>query len=211
MGLCDSSPSTPPSSGSGSSGTGSSSSCGSGTNICGGTSKYSDDKVEVKTGASYGSSYTDGISIKVKCAKDPHVVQFIYREIIGADGKPIERTMTTTGGTYKTTTDPSKPNWNTDSASKPNPYYDGGGAAESDSSGLTTFDQPFLTPGTGETWRATFKAYTICDGKVQKEVTWVRSQKEGESPKYDVSVKDASELPDWAKKQMKDNGYNEVP
>ncbi len=197
----------------------------------GGTQKYSDDAVEVRTGVTYNTlshpvadptaacsdpsktstGYTDGISIKIKCTKNPHLLQFIYREIIKADGSHVARSITTSGGTYNTTTDPAHPNWNTDSGSSPNPYYEGVGVHRTDSDGLTTFDQPGLSPGPGETWRATFKAYAICDGKVTREITWVREQKSGSPPTYNVSVAKASELPDWAKQQMSTQGYDSKP
>lgn len=182
----------------------------------GGKEAYKDEEVEVKTGVALkndgaDTGHNDAIAIKVKCNKNPHVVQFIYREIIGADGKPKKQKMKTTGGEYETTADPKNPVWNTDSAAKPNPAYDSGGASRTDPGSLTIYDQPGLMPGPGETWRATFKAFTICDGKVVREVTWVRSQKEGEDPKYDVKVEKANALPEWAKKQLKDQGYNDAP
>jgi hypothetical protein len=197
----------------------------------GGTKQYSDDAVEVSTGVTYStlshpvadptaacsdpsktsSGATDGITIKIKCKKNPHLLQFIYREIIKADGSHVGRPITTTGGTYNTTTDPANPNWNTDSSAKPSPYYEGGFVYRTDDDGLTTFDQPGLSPGPGETWRATFKSYAICDGKVVREITWVREQKAGSAPTYTVSVAKASELPDWAKKQMSGQGYDSKP
>jgi hypothetical protein len=202
-------------------------------NVCfdGGTQKYDDDAVQVSTGATYSTlssnvadptaacsdpsktatAYTDGISIKIKCKKNPHLIQFIYREIIKADGTHDSQSITTSGGTYNTTTDPAKPNWNTDSAAKPSPYYEDGGVHRTDDGGLTTFDQPGLMPGRGETWRATFKAYAICDGKVVREITWVREQVSGSPPTYTVGVAKASDLPDWAKQQMKTNGYDSKP
>jgi hypothetical protein len=202
-------------------------------NLCfeGGTQQYSDDAVEVRTGVSYStlsqpvadpkvacsdksktsSGFTDGITIKIKCKKNPHLLQFIYREIIKVDGSHESRSITTSGGTYNTTSDPAHPSWNTDSGSKPNPYYEGRGVHRTDDDGLTTFDQPGLQPGPGETWRATFKAYAICGGKVVREITWVREQKSGSTPTYTVSVAKTSTLPDWAKSQTTTNGYDSKP
>ncbi|MEA2838628.1 MAG: hypothetical protein QOD89_3178 [Bradyrhizobium sp.] len=176
----------------------------------GGTEAYSDDAVTVRTGVTY-ATYTDGITINVKCKSKPHVVQFINREIIGSDGKPISRNMTTTGGTYKTTTDPKNPVWNTDSAGKPDPFYEAKGSHDKDAAGLTIFDQPGLKPAAGETWRANFKAYTICDGKVLREVSWTREQTDGSTPAYKVSVAKVSALPKWAQDQMKGQGYTYKP
>jgi hypothetical protein len=176
----------------------------------GGTQAYSDDAVTVRTGVTY-ATYTDGITINVKCKGKPHVLQFINREIIGSDGKPISRTMTTTGGTYKTTTDPKNPVWNTDSAGKPDPFYEAKGAHDKDAAGLTTFDEPYLSPAAGETWRANFKAYTICDGKVLREVSWTKEQTNGSASAYKVSVAKVSALPKWAEDQMKAQAYTYKP
>ena len=197
----------------------------------GGKQEHDDDAVEVRTGVTMSrvatpvptsvasckdpsktaSGYTDGITIRVKCKKKPHLLQFIYREVIGADGKAIAETVTTTGGRYDTTTDPANPNWNTDSAGKPVAYYEAAGAARKDADSLTTFDQPSVKPRPGQTRRTTFKAYTVCDGQVTREVTWVREQKDVSAPTYVVSVAKASALPDWAKKKMKDQGYDAAP
>jgi hypothetical protein len=196
----------------------------------GGSQAYSDDAVEVRTGVTYSristpisdpvaacsdpsktpTSYTDGIAIKIKCKKNPHLVQFISREIIGADGKPISQTMRTTGGQYQTTTDPANPVWNTDTNTS-SPYYESGGAHRTDADSLTTFDQPTVSPGPGQTWRATFKAYAICDGHVVREITWVREQTAGGQPNYNVSVAPASALPAWANQQLASQGYPSVP
>lgn len=197
----------------------------------GGTQAYGDEAVEVRTGVSYytvsdpianpttpcddktktRTGADDGIAIKIKCAKNPHLVQFINREIIGADGQPIDYQMQTTGGSYHTTTDPKNPIWNTDSAVKTNAYYEAGGASRQDDDSLTTFDQPSLRPGAGQTWRANFKAYAICNGKVVRQVEWVREQVGDAAPTYTVNVSQASALPDWAKNQLKAQGYDTVP
>ena len=197
----------------------------------GGTQAFDDEAVEVRTGVTWSrlakpipsstvacnapsrtpTTNTDGISIRIKCKKNPHLLQFIYREIIGADGKPVARAITTTGGTYNTTTDPANPNWNTDSAGKPSAYYEAGGVHRQDSDSLTTFDQPSLTPGPGQTWRTTFKAFAVCDGKVIREINWVREQKDGSPPTYSATVAKAAGLPDWAKLKLKDQGYDAAP
>lgn len=190
-----------------------------GGGVTGGTVAYEDDQVAVRTGTTYTSDgtatgYTDGISIHNACKKDPHLVQFVNREIIDKDGKHVSRKIKTTTGHYELTTDPANPVWNTDSSASPSPYYElplAESPVNLSSDGLMTFDQPGLSPGPGETWKATFKAYTICDGKVTREVTWVRTQKYGEAPKYDVSVQKASALPDWANKKLKEQGYNSAP
>jgi len=197
----------------------------------GGKQEHNDDAVEVRTGVKYSvistptpsaveackdksktdTKYKDGITIRIKCSKKPHLLQFIYRELIGSDGKAIADTVTTTGGTYDLTTDATKPNWNADSSAKPDPNYDAGFVHRLDADALTTFDEPTVAPGAGQTRRATFKAYAICDGKVVREITWVREQKSGSDPTYKVSVTKSDNLPDWAKSQLKRQGYNEAP
>ncbi len=194
-----------------------------GTCFVGGDQVHDDDKSAVKTGATYqvdgkDTAFKDGIAIRVKCKKNPHIVQFINREVIDKDGNHKSAKIKTTGGEYDLTTDPENPSWNTDSAGHPNPYYESAGVSVSDSDGLTIFDQPRLTTPAGilklkegETSKANFKAYAICDGKVVQEISWSRSQKFGEDPVYNVEVKDASALPDWADKQLKDQGYDPAP
>jgi hypothetical protein len=60
-------------------------------------------------------------------------LQFIWREIQVDD--PVKGTfcvdeeISTTGGSYRLTTDSKKPNYNTDSADKDNPFYETAGAA----------------------------------------------------------------------------------
>jgi hypothetical protein len=182
----------------------------------GGAEEYKDDVVEVRSGVALtkdgvDTSYNDAISIRLNCSVSPHVLQFIYREIHGRDGQPKRRRVKTAAGAYDTTTNANHPVWNTDSAAKPEPYYEASGAAHAGPGWLTVYDQPTVTPGAGETWRATFKAYLICGGEVLREVTWVRSQEYGHSPRYSVTVIKTDRLPDWASKQLKDQGYRVVP
>jgi hypothetical protein len=202
-------------------------------NVCldGGTQRYNDDAVEVRTGVAGATESSpvssvaqcsipqpaagadDGISIQIKCSQNPHLVQFVYREVIDASGNPVSTTVTTTAGArYRTTTDPDHLNWNTDSAVPPNPYYESGGIYRRDPNALTTLDQPGLRPGPGETWRATFKAYAICNGRVVREITWVREQTGNAPPTYSsVTVQPANQLPPWAVQQLQNQGYNAVP
>jgi uncharacterized repeat protein (TIGR03803 family) len=133
----------------------------------------------------------DGIKIRVANCRNPHILQFIYREKLAADGTPSGAMFSTSGGeSYQFTTDPKNPVWHTDAgAGRPNPYYDqAGGRAPKFAGtarivnpfGLTTFDQPnfndpLLFPaGARETWRATFKNYVICNCRVVREIHWAR-------------------------------------
>ena len=146
-----------------------------------GSEQYKDDVVEVRCGVALtkdgaATSYKDAISLRLNCPEGPHIFQFIYREILGVDGQPKRRRVKTAAGAYDTTTNAAQPVWNTDSAAKPEPYYEASGASQAGPGWLTVYDQPTVTPGEDETWRATFKAYLICDGEVLREVMWMRSQ-----------------------------------
>jgi uncharacterized repeat protein (TIGR03803 family) len=176
----------------------------------------------------------DGFKIRVSNCRNPHILQFIYREKMGVDGTRFGGGYSTANGeSYQFTTDPENPYWHTDGgAGRPNPYYEqGAGIARIvNAFGLTMFDQPsFASPifseGAHETWRATFKDYVICNCKVVREIHWAREVpwipdpatpatfdpnrgKQG-PPRY-VNVKIVPPTdPDlaWAKAQLKADGY----
>ena len=185
----------------------------------GGKVVYDDAAVQVRTGVSYANSaYKDGIAIMVKCGQDPHVVQFINREVLDAQGKPKSLPMRTTGGQYQTTTDPQNPVWNTDSAAKPDPYYEAAGASDKQTGSLTTFDQPTLEApagplhlAPGESSQANFQSYAICNGQVTRQINWTRSVTQGGTPSYNVNVSKVSALPTWATNLMQQQGFHNVP
>jgi hypothetical protein len=146
------------------------------------------DRLEPKPTPGYTD---DGIKIRVSNCRNPHILQFVYREKLAADGTPWGVMYSTSSGeSYPFTTNPKKPNWHTDAgAGRPNPYYDqaGGIAPEFKGAarivnafGLTMFDQPtfgeswLFAAGSPETWRATFKSYVICNCKVVREIHWAR-------------------------------------
>jgi uncharacterized repeat protein (TIGR03803 family) len=127
------------------------------------------DRLEPKPTPGYTD---DGIKIRVSNCRNPHILQFVYREKLAADGTPWGVMYSTSSGeSYPFTTNPKKPNWHTDAgAGRPNPYYDqaGGIAPEFKGAarivnafGLTMFDQPtfgeswLFAAGSPETWRAT--------------------------------------------------------
>lgn len=92
--------------------------------------------VSVRTGVagttSGGATFSGGFSLGYTggLSSDSRWLQFIWREIIVTH--PIEGThpilhpVTTRGGHYNTTTDPSAPNYNVDSASPSSPFYEAG-------------------------------------------------------------------------------------
>jgi len=177
----------------------------------------------------------DGFKIRVSNCRNPHILQFIYREKLGVDGTPFGGGYTTSNGeSYDFTTNPKQPNWHTDGgAGRPNPFYDQGGGVDGRVSGnarivnpfgLTMFDQPsfgqpIFLPGAHETWRATIKNYVICNCQVVREIEWTRevpwvpdvagtSGMQG-PPRY-VNVKIVTPTdPDfsWAKAQVEADGY----
>jgi len=131
----------------------------------------------------------DGITIGVQNCRNPHILQFIYREKLDVAGKPVNGGYSTgteceanLDNSYAFTTDPDNPEWHTDGSSgKPNAYYDQGNGVprERGPFSLKIFDQPsFASPifgqGAHETWRATFKSYVVCNCKVVREVRWTR-------------------------------------
>lgn len=115
----------------------------------GGTEEYKDDVVEVRSGVRLtkegaATSYNDAISITLYCSENPHIVQFVYREIVGVDGQRKRRRVKTAAGAYDTTTDADHPVWNTDSAAKPEPYYETGGTRNRRQDGLLYMINPLL-------------------------------------------------------------------
>jgi hypothetical protein len=94
------------------------------------------------------------LSYKGKDSKDAHWLQFIHREIIGinADGSahPQTGSVTTTGGSYDLTPGgtattngtPAASNYNTDSASSTDPFYEAAGANNRTADASTMYDLP---------------------------------------------------------------------
>jgi uncharacterized repeat protein (TIGR03803 family) len=78
----------------------------------------------------------DGIMIELSCPRDPHIVQFIYREMVAAGGEYLDNDGAldangnplggygTRTGRFPLTTDPKNPIWHTDTLVSPNAYYD---------------------------------------------------------------------------------------
>ncbi|NJM91258.1 MAG: hypothetical protein HC863_03155 [Myxococcales bacterium] len=93
-------------------------------------------------------------SYKGADAADNHWLQFIHREIIGihADNTAHAQvgSITTSGGTYKLTTGgtatsngvPGKDNYNTDTASSTDPFYEAGFISNRTADSTTMYDQP---------------------------------------------------------------------
>ena len=168
----------------------------------------------------------DGVSIVVGC-RNPHFVQFIYREEI-VNGQHVSRTVTSGSGSYPLTTDPAKQKfWHSDSNGKPDAFYDQGTGAgwsrytSRETTWLTMFDQPNYThfedalsvqQADPTTYRATFKTYAICNGDVVREVQWVMEVSKGVRSYKNVKIllADNSALP-WINTQLKSDGFRPVP
>lgn len=181
----------------------------------------------------------DGFMIKTSGCRSPHIVQFIYREKIGADGVSLAGSYSLSNGqSYQLTTNPANPVWHTDSSGVPNAYYDQqhGVPVIGTPVGLTFFDQPSFVapvylPGAHETWRATFKDYVICNCQAVAEVKWAREARwivnlpSGNNVTVDVNQGHQDPLqyvnvsigpPDdpqllWVNQQVKKDGFVPVP
>lgn len=193
-------------------------------------------KVSVNTGVHFRegeANYRNGISLKYKgtAVGDCCWVQTIWREVVvtykaaaGASPRTVrkEGTIRTTGGSYKLTTDPSKPVYNPDSGSATSPCYDAAFSSITDGDSKTMYDQPGSAIdrfAAAEKTDATvdkiesiahFDAYLVCGGKVCAKVSWTStytwSGGAGTGPTYGVSDVDKSGNPpnDEQKKAIND-------
>jgi uncharacterized repeat protein (TIGR03803 family) len=135
-----------------------------------------------RMGAQVGPTTDNGMMIRVGNCRSPHIVQFIAREIIEADGTYKAGTYTEMSGrSYQFTTNDTSLFWDTDSSALPNAYYDEQAGAPDTMTpiSLVTFDQPsfssvYYLPDVHETWRTRIKDYVICNCQVVKEVLWTR-------------------------------------
>ena len=167
----------------------------------------------------------DGVAIKVGC-RNPHFVQFIYREEI-QNGQHLSRTVTSGSGTYALTTDPRNPVWHSDANGKPDPFYDQGAGAgwtrytSRETTWLTMFDQPnygnFDQPLSVQqadptTYRASFKTFAICNCDVVREIRWTMEVVKGVRSYKDVKIllADNSALK-WINGQLAADGFRAIP
>jgi hypothetical protein len=115
------------------------------------TGKVAGGTVEAKTGgkAKFGTreeTETYTLGYKGTDAEKTRWLQFIWREIevTRPDGKTdkVDQEITTTGGTYRLTVDPTKPSYNTDTASTTDPFYEAGGVNNRTDDSTTMLDMP---------------------------------------------------------------------
>ena len=177
----------------------------------------------------------DGISVRLKCDKDPHILQFIYREIIqpttasvasGWENAPNGKLLSNSSlpapccqslsGQYDLTTLPSVSiNWSPDAIAKPSPFYDAGRQAEFDCESLALFDRPELAAAElagGRVGRAIVRNYAMCGNQVVRQVTWISDQTvdaQGASHwKYQAAATSATKVPDYFLCMLQNSGYN---
>ncbi len=170
----------------------------------------------------------DGIGIKVAC-RNPHFVQFIYRENVRPDGTRVPGTYSPSSGTYQLTTDPNNPVWHSDGVGKPDAFFDHGRGAGRNTytSGaitqLTIWDQPnFAGPyfpaseqkgdSTSHRWRANFRTFALCNCGLVREVRWTVEMYQGKKSYTNVKIwpADNSAL-SWINPQLVGDGFRRVP
>lgn len=118
-------------------------------------------------------------------------LQFIWREILVEHpvrgGYRVDQSITTTGGTYRLTTDPSDPHYNTDTADPEDPFYEAAGMSGRTADSSTMYDMPSAATAfvnaelaggaTKVTSRAHFNTFLIRDYRalyhVTVDVEWV--------------------------------------
>ena len=133
----------------------------------------------------YGITYKGGLS------DESAWLQFIWREFLvehPVKGEyRVDQAITTTGGTYQLTTDPSDPQYNTDTASASDPFYEAAGMSGRTAESSTMYDMPgpanaivnaeLAGGATKITSRAHFNTYLIRDYRaiyhVTVDVEWV--------------------------------------
>jgi hypothetical protein len=190
------------------------------------TGKVAGGDVSVRTGAEYsGGARTEGFSLgyKGKEAARTRWLQFIWREIVV--DHPTKKTFRLSdeignpgGGRYKLTTDPKKPNYNTDTdPSTGSAFYEAGATNVRTADATTIYDapgsvQPLVNAqiddgATTVTSRAHFTTYLVRDidvlYKVEIDVEWVFTSKTVPPRKNTVqSAGPASALDPEQRKQL---------
>jgi hypothetical protein len=172
-------------------------------------------EVSIRTGGetkntSTGLESTERFSMGYKGtdAAKTRWLQFIWREIEVDDPVKgafrVDESITTTGGTYKLTTDTSKPSYNTDSNTRTSPFYEEGFTDNRTADSTTIFDLPgaaqnivdrqFDAGATKVVSRAHFTTYLVRDMdvlyKVELDVEWAFTRK-GTTPPRKQGVKAA--------------------
>lgn len=173
---------------------------------------------------------SDGLATRITC-RDPHFVQFIFREKLDASGRRLPGTLNPSSGQYELTTSLADTLWHSDGAGKPNAYYDEGRKAAyfhyltGGVTQLTVWDQPNFDevsvydpakqdPRASETWRASFKTYAICNCEVKWEIRWALEKVGGKQvyKSEDISIRPADNSAlEWINAQLLQDGFDAVP
>ncbi|MDQ6829907.1 MAG: hypothetical protein M3081_13690, partial [Gemmatimonadota bacterium] len=192
------------------------------------------------TSAQGANSMTGGITVRGLCP-NAHIVQFIYRERISAQGVALPGTMDVSAGNYPLTTSLNDIHWHTDTPPidlKPgqqrNAYLDqalGAGHTVSpvvvaifDKPTFGVYDDPnrasavYLPSGQNpdvklsETWRATARDFLVCNCQVTKEIWWSREVRGGKSSFAHIRIANpAADALSWINAQLKSDGYATIP
>jgi len=175
-----------------------------------------------------GKVYWDtGMSVKMACTRDPHIVQLVYRTQTNPNGTLLSGTYLAGGTTRPYTTDLNNPNWIVDAFGSPNAFFD-----ESPGSVHIThvdFSMIFDAPRPSDsntTWQIVAKNFCICNCRVVRVVDWTRGArldpKTGETPAQFVNIHiepKPGTLPDatwsdtqlnWMNGQLVKNGFDPV-
>jgi annexin-like protein len=158
------------------------------------TGKVEGGTVSVRTGTQLtAGGLAEGYSVGYKggLSDESAWLQFIWREIevedpVRGDFR-LDQTITTSGGTYKLTTDPDDPHYNTDTASGTDPFYEAAGMSDRTADSSTMYDMPspmdhlvkaqLAAGATKVTSRAHFNTFLIRDYRaiyrVTVDVEWV--------------------------------------
>ncbi len=157
--------------------------------------------ISIRTGVHYTegageriANYRNGVSLGYNGTQSANCrwLQFIYRQILvtrrtdggGETTRPKSGRVRTTGGSYQLTTNPTQPNYNVDSGSSTNPYYEARFSSIRTGNSTTIYDRP----GSGINSFAaaekrdpkvtkiesiiTFDTFLVCNNKICAKVSW---------------------------------------
>lgn len=158
--------------------------------------------ISVRTGVHYQESsgdrvvdYRNGVSLGYTGTRsaDCRWLQFVWDEVIvykrpAGGGEPVPERKSarirTTSGSYDTTTDTSNPNYNVDSGSGSNPYYEGRGSNIRTDNSTTIYDRPgsaINAVARADKSDASvtkienvihFETFLVCNNKICAKVSW---------------------------------------
>lgn len=194
----------------------------------GGTIAHRNDTIEVRHNARWrdtGLRDQNLIAITAFCTDTPQFLQLGY-VVIYANGRPRRdlegQSLGTSDGTFPVTTDLEAPIWfvdggGRDPSSPTSPLIDPATTAtcEHPNGAGSFFDEPTTFGGNYDVWVHTFRTFVLCGGRVVQEVRWTRTARSGAAggstlgpPTYDSSVHATTEIPEWAKRVIRQSGFS---